>query len=519
MNRTIYNNLIIKIVSAVCSSGKTFALNSYTKDNQNQSNHLYVFPSIDLVNQVEQDLKKMGINSVKKITSHTNERKVKSSIVKYFKNCRSEGEILLITWSAYDDLPYFENKSNWNIFIDEIPQVDQFFTIDITQNKNLITDFIELDEDINSDISSIRIKNGCRSKLEKASVSSDSGYNLFQSLYRSILSPNREVFVNKKRWLDVVKSKKEGEIYFISMLTPEQFRNVTLMGANIESSLLYLWFNKFYGIHFKDHKKIISKLRFTEHSAEIGDRVTINYFLDDDYSKYFRNKKPEYENLEKDNIYNNGQLMDRLAIEHYKGKKMLYVHNNDWDKSSLKNISDVNAKNISVRSHGLNAYQDETNIYFNLATNLSPPHEKLLGQLGISEKTDDGYDQLKVAITYETIYQGVMRINLRDPLSNKKVDVLVPDKKTAEYLAKLLGGGSIQRIGGIDEPVKMRPFSNTEKSGRNKFKKEMDKLLDHKFMDGKLSVGKTDEYLSLDEMNNEQVAFTIHLDFGQRKIK
>ena len=59
MNTTIYN-LIIKIVSAVCSSGKTYALIYHTKESQNLSNNLFVLPSIDLVNQIYDDLKELG---------------------------------------------------------------------------------------------------------------------------------------------------------------------------------------------------------------------------------------------------------------------------------------------------------------------------------------------------------------------------------------------------------------------------------------------------------------------------
>ncbi len=413
-----YENSTIKIVSAACGAGKSYALRKEIKKNQQQHNHLIVLPSLALVNQFYSDLKFDGLSLVEKITSDTNPKKVKSTIVKYLSDCLDSSHVLIITWVAFDDLPFFKRKGNWRIFIDELPQVDSIFSVDISKNKQFITDFVELGKTINSNIATVAIKPNCYSKLKKANESTDDGYKNFKPLYRAFLSDNRDVFVDITQWNAVINKQKagtkSGSLTFLAMLNPKQFSKTTLLAANIEHSLIYLWFLRFHKVKFVESKSITDALRFTEHSEETGNRVKLYYFLEDrKYSKYCRDSTLEVGKKV-------GNKMDELAVSFFRESDFLYVTNNDYSSTLLDRTKQ--AKKIPVKSHGLNTYQDYTNIYFNLALNNTPQHTILLGCLGFTE------DEIKTANTYETVYQCVMRTSLRDNQSNSTVNIIVPDK-------------------------------------------------------------------------------------------
>jgi hypothetical protein len=47
------------------------------------------------------------------ITSDTHADHVKASIIEFMNHAEDAGEILLITWNAYVDLPYLNRRENW----------------------------------------------------------------------------------------------------------------------------------------------------------------------------------------------------------------------------------------------------------------------------------------------------------------------------------------------------------------------------------------------------------------------
>jgi hypothetical protein len=47
------------------------------------------------------------------------------------------GCCLLITWQAYAELPFFPNRYNWQVIVDEIPQVDRAYKLKIPFNQGL----------------------------------------------------------------------------------------------------------------------------------------------------------------------------------------------------------------------------------------------------------------------------------------------------------------------------------------------------------------------------------------------
>src|SRR5690606_27765877 len=86
------------------------------------------------------------------ITSDNHRNNVQREIIEFLKDCKPRGHVLLITWAAYIDLPYFNRIENWNIFIDEVPQVDRFYSIDLHQNPEHLIDNVQVGGLINDAI-------------------------------------------------------------------------------------------------------------------------------------------------------------------------------------------------------------------------------------------------------------------------------------------------------------------------------------------------------------------------------
>ncbi len=71
---------------------------------------MYVAPSKDLLKQTLGEFERLGV-SAKIISSDTHPKRVKAEIIEFLRNADDHGQVLLITWSAFIDLPYFHSPS------------------------------------------------------------------------------------------------------------------------------------------------------------------------------------------------------------------------------------------------------------------------------------------------------------------------------------------------------------------------------------------------------------------------
>ena len=132
----------IRFVSAPCSLGKTTAALDNIAANHHLTNHLYVAPSIDLVNQTLQGLASRKVAATA-ITSETHPKRVKGEIIRHLRSAPDCGFVLLITWNAFIDLPYFHRPDNWTIIIDEVPKIDSFYRLMLPHNYGFLADQLE----------------------------------------------------------------------------------------------------------------------------------------------------------------------------------------------------------------------------------------------------------------------------------------------------------------------------------------------------------------------------------------
>jgi reverse gyrase len=72
-------------------------------------------------------------------------KSVIADIVAHFQKADpGSGEVLFITHAAFLLIPYIERKADWNLIVDEVPQVDCFEELRLPNTHHLITPFLEL---------------------------------------------------------------------------------------------------------------------------------------------------------------------------------------------------------------------------------------------------------------------------------------------------------------------------------------------------------------------------------------
>jgi hypothetical protein len=447
-------------VSAPCGSGKTYAVCQCIAKNFDISNYLLTCPTLRLMEETRLALEAAGAR-VTCINNETQEGSVTQAITAYLKKANDFGEVLLITAVALSELKYFPRSGNWIKFIDEIPQVDRFFDPKIPYSVEYIKQFIEV-EPYTDKLLRVKSRKSAKDLTEFLNAPTDDMHEVFAGLLREVASPDKDVFVDAKSWARIAEQGQIDErrrsdlnkVYFISMLSPRVLHPFVLLGANIQDSLLFLWFERFHGTAWVDEQEITERLR---HIPAPGARAQIYYFHERKFSKSMAAKPlPNGANVR--------DAMDEAAIDLMGEQPCLYVENNGMPSSKLRDAKGM-AK-IPVQAQGLNEYSSVHNIYIAAALNRSPQQYEMLRNLGFSSHEVDR------ATSHENYYQNAMRTSLRDPTSTEPVKIIVPDKPSAERLAALMQAPAPQKLGSILQPnIAFTPRQKQQRSATKRVRR------------------------------------------------
>jgi len=449
---SIYTRTKIKKTSSGCGTNKTKATCEIAKETKHIKSKLIVQPTTKLIDKTAENLTKFqkidatvihGKNAIKRTVSFLN-------------TCNDVGEVLMITWSCYSKLPlhYIKKIQNeYDVYIDEIPKVDEFYQFNLFDNKSLFKRYLKLTK---SDDALVKVTAKNLSEIKTFIKSEDTVYSdEIEELFQRVISPYYDVYVDAS---DLKKNDENSRIYFMSMLNPHLFQGVTLLGANLEKSMLYHWFTSKHGVNFTDNTDIINKL---DAPFDLSNRMRISYLTDKSNSMIFKN-------LEVDGVVNY-QLIHKLVKTYFKDEKFLYCENDEKKFKTLVLDKLEKSEKIDVVSNGLNEYQDYKNIAFLPALNRSPQHFSMLDELGISSVI------VKESSNFETMYQAIMRTCLRDKDSTEIVNVFVISKEEAQFLVSVTGNQMIKKVfeSEYTEYQKIEPQSQSVRSKKYKFNKQL----------------------------------------------
>ncbi len=432
-------------VSSPCGTQKTRSACKFIAEYHLQ-NFIYVVPSRVLAKEVCHTLETLGV-SADEITSDTYPSRVMTTLMARMQCDPDRGQVLVCTARSYLDLPFRPSQGLWQVIIDEIPQVDDFIGLDLSNHLNWLTDVIEI-QPFNTSLGKVIGSPNIRSILKKR----DAMDMALEPLLRALNAPNRSVFIDLHSWDKAhelfSKGSDQCNVNFLAMLNRRPFDDAILMGANLEGSIAAHWLGgPFCGLRLAQHEPIHEKL--SPPDQHLGRRLKLQHFLSDAHGSKTR--------LEAER--ENGPLIDeieRIAIERFAGKPTLYVANNSRVKTLLDDHS--NFIRIPVHSQGLNKYQDIDNILITASLNRTPDHASMLDWLGITRNVQ------RAATAHEVFYQDVMRTSGRDPNCTRPVTCMLVDKASCEYIADVVPGASIELIPSSYRPK--RPYTVAERKRR-----------------------------------------------------
>ena len=241
------NKPTIYTVNALAGSGKTYQAIEYALRKAEDGNKICIVqPTRDLIDQSYDDAKARCSASVAVTRFHGDcvaDQSVKYSIVDYLRNPAPDGEIIFISHAAFLNLPYFDQRKNWEIICDEVPPAIGADDLNLSENHALISDDIEAkDHDPLHFLLVPKIPKRQGYLLDKIAdnTNNDDVYEIIRPLVQNILSSNHRVFVKKENWERTLNRKTKKGTYKLTthwLLKPpvfSGFKKVILMGAMLD---------------------------------------------------------------------------------------------------------------------------------------------------------------------------------------------------------------------------------------------------------------------------------------------
>lgn len=348
---------------------------------------------------------------------------VSKAFAEYLKCPQDGGQIIFATHQVLQFIPYWTNKSDLHLFIDEDLQAVRHKEHRLPHTHDLITEHIKIvpynaifgkvvvaDQAINAK---------ARNKDEDAIL------DVIADPLRIITNVNWETFVN----LEQYEKLRDGDghtLAFHSVLRPTilaGFGSVFMAAAEFEdTAICRLWTEA--GIQFIQDTEFTDKLRYNSHPN--GELITFYYVTDDPWSKRLRNK-----------TLDEGKVLDLMLT----GAAKLFSNTDFvWQANAEYTDNPFGTQGIRLpnKPHGLNSYSHLHDIVFVSSLNPNPDHIKFLKSRGLSSQ------EIRACIYYATCYQSIMRISTRNPDDTDPKRILVPDLGAAQHLQGLFPGSKIE---------------------------------------------------------------------------
>jgi superfamily II DNA or RNA helicase len=135
--------------NALAGAGKTYALARFA-DRLARRGHkvLFIQPTKHLINKtIEDELQKLEPQYPLRAIhgdAHLETSSVIGDLVAHFQKTRPGGEVLFATHAAFMLVPFLQNRHDWVLIVDEVPQVDVFEELNLPENHHLITPLLTL---------------------------------------------------------------------------------------------------------------------------------------------------------------------------------------------------------------------------------------------------------------------------------------------------------------------------------------------------------------------------------------
>ena len=442
-------------------------------------NFCFVMKSIELIDRTidaikqDKELNKRFPGVAKRIRyfhSGVGCQSVTSQITEYLKTM-PEGMIVFITHAAWQMLPDFHRKDRWHLVVDEVMQAtyNETFTLAYEEHRPLLVDRLTVTVQ-NEKYSRVEAKDHGEMRDLAHNPEHDQIATIFKPLFAKLTtSSDWAIVVETEQWLEFIAGEIK-QVEFHGQFHPcafDGYIDVTFMAANFKETLTYQHFVNM-GCQFVPHKRIINELRYTTHTN--GARVQVKCFTNRPWSK----------KLHKMSLIIDGEQMTALECycraikQEFAGEDYLWLANNGTDDKALDGVRLPNVP------HGCNQFQDYHRCAILSALNPTPAHgEYLKAMVKVTAR------QIRRALLSETSYQAMGRGSIRKPDATEDYVIIVPDRMTADDIAKLYPGATISLLMGYDPIPPLK-----EKIGRPRiYESDADRLRHWRMKRNYLNIG------------------------------
>ena len=453
-------------------SGKTRAATTFACDRIPRNvKSAFIQPTIALCKQSYMDARarfpdiKDRIRTI--VTRRGSDDKIAHRITRYLNDRDEAGDLLYVTHAGFLRTPHWHRADTWNLFVDEAMEVTYHREFRLRKYRHLLLDLFHVRPSRHERYGALEARNHGQLDEALAQMKDDEIYRHFADFIWRLRHGHWNLYVDHEAF----QKFQAGETHTLEvhgLLAPsifEPFASVTIMGANLNDSIMCKYFAK-EGCTFSDHTAINNGLRYQSHSN--GSRLLIKYLTEGKWSKTLRNRKVRSDDdldVAEDIC---GVYMDLCQQEAAKHSKLppLWIGNNDirsdeFEGERLKNVP-----------HGMNSYKKHDVCCIFSALNPPQAHRKFLQDLcGMTER------EVRRALLSQTAYQSCGRGILRDPDSTGVFLLIVPDRDTAEDIASYYPGCRIEKlVSDIEEPKIGRPSKYASDAERDAAKSEQNRL-------------------------------------------
>lgn len=432
----------IQYLSGLAGSGKSeVAINQVIKKAKNYQKECYSVPSIILANEIfiRTCAKAIGIKVT--IIHSENCDNVTKTLLHHLKNCNpDEGEILIITHAALQNIPFWPNSKNWSFVIDEVFNVTQHFEINLKEHQDHIKDFCKID--FSEKYTFIEVYNVEELKRRIKNKTNDKIFTDLKPVYQSLLNSTLgKCYCFSHQTYNDNFFNGDGQKFVIDTLySPkflEGFKEVLLIGAGFEESLNYHVWSKIYGVNFTQ-SELTGRLREVNHTA----KIVFHYITDRRWSMNLLGKTFDDQSV-LDYFYS--LVMKKLDDERF------LILKNKKDKFSTSNMTECPYSN-----QGLNKFDNHTNFVFSGAFNNYPSYYAFMDHFSLAKEAEN-------FLMSEKFYQSILRTAFRKMDFDGTIHVFTPSFATIE---PILNRFSNYELDCMDDDSKMKDMIGLGKNGR-----------------------------------------------------
>ena len=276
---------VVNYASAPCGSGKTHQIvNRACQLAYDDRRVLILQPTLELIDRtIEQELlsrERVPANRV----FHGEEvsGSVAGELTRYFNSPEDAGQVIFATHQVLPYIPYFANKADWHLMVDEEMQVLRYHCHRLPKTHALITDDIDL-VPYNSIYSEVAPRNAASLKAKRRNKEEDELLAHLANTIQVLTNRYWSTYVNTEQY-ERLRHREIQTLAFHSILKPEiihGFGSVFMAAANFEDTALYQLWSPTH--EFQPDRKFWDSLRFSQHQN--GNLITIYYAMDEQWSR------------------------------------------------------------------------------------------------------------------------------------------------------------------------------------------------------------------------------------------